>query len=150
MKCVDEIMTKNPACCTPDMGIVEVAELMLKNDCGEIPVVFSLGEQKIMGVITDRDICIRAVASGLNPLAMNVEQCMSYPPIVIKKGATVEDCCQIMEDNQIRRVPVVDENENLCGMVSLADVARKHEYYLATEVVRTISQPNFEKDDSFS
>jgi CBS domain-containing protein len=124
MKRVDEIMTKNPAYCLPEMGLVDVAELMLRYDCGEIPVVYSRSEKKIMGVITDRDICVRAVALGLNPLAMNVEQ-----------------CCQVMEDYQIKRIPVVDENENLCGMVSLADLTRNDELSLAAEVVKEISQP---------
>lgn len=142
MKRVDEIMTKNPAYCLPEMGLVDVAELMLRYDCGEIPVVYSRLEKKIMGVITDRDICIRAVALGLNPLSMNVEQCMSYPPIVVKNFTDINDCCQVMEDHQIKRIPVVDENENLCGMVSLADLARHDEISLAAEVVKEISQPH--------
>jgi len=72
---------------------------------------------------------------------MNVEQCMSYPPIIVRQKTSIDDCCQIMEDNQIRRLPVVDDNENLCGMISLADIARRHESYTAAEVVKTISQP---------
>jgi CBS domain-containing protein len=141
MKRVDEIMTKNPAYCLPEMGLVDVAELMLKYDCGEIPVVYSRSEKKIMGVITDRDICIRAVALGLNPAAMNVEQFMSYPAIVVKSFTDINDCCQIMEDNQIKRLPVVDEDENLCGMISLADLCRNDENSLAAEVVKELSQP---------
>ena len=138
---VEEIMTKNPAYCLPEMGLVEVAELMLRHNCGEIPVVYSRSDKKILGVITDRDICTRAVALGLNPLAMNVEQCMSYPPIVVKMFTEVSECCQIMEDHQIRRVPVVDENENLCGMLSWSDLLRTQEDYLATEVIKAIMQP---------
>lgn len=143
MKRVEEIMTKNPAYCLPDMGLVDVAELMLRHDCGEIPVVYSKSDKKILGVITDRDICTRAVALGLNPLSMNVEQCMSYPPIVVKNFADINDCGQIMEDHRIRRLPVVDENENLCGMVSLSDLLnRADEYSLAAEVVKEVSQPS--------
>jgi CBS domain-containing protein len=142
MKRVDELMTKNPAYCLPEMGLVDVAELMLRHDCGEIPVVYSRSEKKIMGVITDRDICVRAVALGLNPLSMNVEQCMSYPPIVVKKFTDINECCQVMEDHQIRRIPVVDDDENLCGMFSLADLTRNDESSLASEVVKKISQPH--------
>lgn len=144
MKIVSEIMTKDPTCCTPDMGLVEAAEMMLRHNCGEIPVVYSLRDKKVLGVITDRDICVRAVALGLNPLSMNVEQCMSYPPIVVKQTTTIEDCCQIMEDNQIRRIPVVDEHENCCGIVALADITKIPNFQneeLATQVVIKVSQP---------
>lgn len=142
MRLVQEIMTKNPACATPEMSLVEVAQLMRKFDCGEIPVVYSFGDKKILGVITDRDICNRAVALGLNPLAMNVEECMSYPAISVKKTTTIEDCCKIMEDNQIRRLPVVDEKENCCGIISISDIARFTEDYVALEVVKIVSEPS--------
>ncbi len=138
---VESIMTKNPACCTPDMDLTEAAQLMLRYDCGEIPVVFSKNDKKILGVITDRDICTRAVAIGLNPAAMHVGQCMSYPVISIRNTTSIEDCCQIMEDHQIRRLPVVDDNESCCGIISLADIARYQESYLTAEVVKHISQP---------
>lgn len=142
MKRVDEIMTKNPVYCLPEMGLADVAELMLRFDCGEIPVVYSRSEKKILGVITDRDICIRAVALGVNPAAMNVEQCMSFPPIVVKNYTDINDCCQVMEDNLIKRLPVVDENENLCGMISLADLSRHDENSLVAGVIKIISQPH--------
>ena len=142
MKRVDEVMTRNPVYCLPEMCLTDVAELMLKYDCGEIPVVYGRSDKKILGVITDRDITIRAVALGLNPASMNVEQCMTYPPIVVKCYTDLNDCCQVMEDNQIKRLPVVDENENLCGILSLADLSQHNEEVLVTEVVRVISQPH--------
>lgn len=138
---VENIMTKNPACCTTDMDLVEVAKLMLRYDCGEIPVVYSKTDKKILGVITDRDICIRAIAFELNPKVINVGQCMSNPAISIINTASLEDCCQIMEDYQIRRLPVVDENGDCCGMISLADIARYQESHLAAQVVKCVSQP---------
>lgn len=141
MRQVEEIMTRNPACCTPDMSLVEVAQLMLKFDCGEIPIVYSLSEKKILGVITDRDICTRAVALGMNPLSMNVEECMSYPVIAVKKSTSISDCCQIMEDNQIRRLPVLDDKENCCGIVSLADIARFSDNEMTVEIMKQISAP---------
>lgn len=142
MSIVSEIMTKNPVCCTPEMGLSEVAQLMVRFDCGEIPVVYSFAEKKILGVITDRDIVTRIVAQGLNPQAMNAEECMTYPTIMVKETTSIEDCCQIMEENRIRRVPVVDENENCCGMVSLADIARKTDDHLALDLVKNVSLPH--------
>ena len=145
MRLVQEIMTKNPACATSEMSLVEVAQLMRKFDCGEIPVVYSLSDKKMLGVITDRDICNRAVALGLNPLSMSAEECMSYPAISVKKTTTIEDCCQIMQDNQIRRLPILDEKENCCGIISQSDIARFSEDYLAAEVVKNISRPSVAK-----
>lgn len=142
MSNVTEIMTNNPICCTPEMGLAEVAQLMLQNDCGEIPVVYSFAEKKILGVITDRDIVIRTIAEGLNPLAMNAEDCMTYPAIVVKATTSIEDCCQIMEENQIRRIPVLDENDNCCGMVSLADIARHSQDKMTLDLVKHISIPH--------
>lgn len=141
MKIVSDIMTKNPACCTPEMDLVEAAQLMVKHDCGEIPVVYSKRNKKVLGVITDRDISTRAVAIGLNPAAMNVEQCMSKPPIVVKETTSIEDCCLIMEQNKIRRIPVVDNDENCCGMISIADISKAQLDDLAAEVVKKISEP---------
>jgi CBS domain-containing protein len=140
MKLVSDIMTINPACCTPDMGLVDAASLMLKNDCGEIPVVYSTRDKKVLGVVTDRDICIRAIALGLNPLSMHVEQIMTHPPVVVKKSLSIDDCCKVMEDYQIRRVPVVDENECCCGIISLADIAKYQSEELAAEVMKKISE----------
>lgn len=150
MRLVQEIMSKNPACVTPDASLVEVAQLMKKYDCGEIPIVYNMSEKKLLGVITDRDICNRAVAMGLNPAAMSVEECMTYPAISVKKTTSIEDCCHVMEDNQIRRVPVVDEHENFCGMVSLSDISRFTEDYLAAEVVKFVSRPSPASNIRFS
>lgn len=142
MSNVTEIMTKNPVCCTPEMALTDVAQLMVTNDCGEIPVVYSLAERKILGVITDRDIVIRSIAHGINPLAISVEECMTYPAIMVKNTTSIEDCCQIMEEHQIRRIPVVDEKENCCGMISLADIARRTKDHLALELVKNVSIPH--------
>ncbi|MBC7428515.1 MAG: CBS domain-containing protein [Bacteriovorax sp.] len=142
MSNIIEIMTKNPVCCTPEMGLPEVAQLMLKYDCGEIPVVYSLAEKKVLGVITDRDIVARSVAVGVNPMAMSAEECMTYPAIIVKNTISIEDCCQIMEENQIRRIPVVDEKENCCGVVSIADIARYKKDHLTLEVIKNISRPH--------
>lgn len=142
MSSVQEIMTKNPACCTPDMKITDVAELMLSFDCGEIPVIYNYTEKKVVGVITDRDICIRIVAQGFNPKLFTVEDCMSSPAIVVEETMSIDECCRIMEENQIRRIPVVDLKGNCVGMLSLADVAKYSEEKFSTELIRQVSRPS--------
>lgn len=139
---VADIMTRNPACCTPEMKVTEAAELMLSYDCGEIPVIYNFVEKKVVGVITDRDICIRIVAQGFNPKLFDVADCMTTPAIVVEETATIDECCQIMEENEIRRVPVVDLNGNCVGMLSLADVAKYSQAKLTTELIRRVSVPS--------
>ena len=113
---------------------------MVKFDCGEIPVIDSLVDKRIAGVITDRDICCRTLAKGLNPLKMNTADVMTFPAVTVTADMTMEKCCEIMETNKIRRVPVVDDYNKVCGIVSLADIVSKKEA-LTVEVVREVSKP---------
>lgn len=142
MRRIDEIMTKNPVCCTPDTKIEEVANLMVQQDCGEIPVVGSQEGKKLVGVITDRDIVVRSIAQGINPLELRAEECMTEKPITIKKDSFVHQACELMENYQIRRIPVVDDNDNICGMVSQSDIALAISESEAGTVVKHISEPS--------
>ncbi len=139
---VREIMSENPACCTPETGLREVATLMLEKDCGEIPVVEGKDDATPIGVITDRDIVCRAVARGKNPLDLRAEDVMTQTVISVTPETSLEECCDIMEENQIRRLPVVDQNGELCGMISQADIARHSSRDQTAEVLRFISQPS--------
>ncbi len=138
---VKEIMTESPACCTPDTPLQDVARMMVENDCGCLPVVESQETLKPVGVITDRDICCRTVAEGKNPLEMTAGDCMSSPVVTVTREASVDDCCATMEQNQVRRVPVVDERGACCGMVAQADVAKDGSRQATAEVVQAVSQP---------
>jgi len=139
---VSEIMSGNPACCTPDTNLEEVARMMLDKDVGEIPVVESDQSRKPVGVITDRDITCRAVAKGRNPLELKADDIMTGSVVSVHPDATIEECCDIMEENQIRRLPVVDQNGDICGMVAQADIVRNTPEEKAAEVLRFISQPS--------
>ena len=138
---VKDVMTPDPACCTPDTTLQRVAEMMVENDCGEIPVVGDAASMKPVGVITDRDITCRAVAKGLNPLVMTVSECMTAPAVTVTPDTPLDECCRVLEENQIRRVPVVDENGSCCGIVALADIARHAKKRETAEVVREVSEP---------
>ncbi|RYG21921.1 CBS domain-containing protein [bacterium] len=135
---VSNIMTSNPQCCTANTSIRDAASMMLECDCGEIPVVDS--SKKPLGVITDRDICCRVVAGGMNVDECTVGECMSSPALTINMNASLDECCQLMEQAQIRRIPVVDESGCCCGIVSQADLARKSTG-MVEEVVERVSQP---------
>jgi CBS domain-containing protein len=139
---VKDIMTPDPACCTPDTTLQRAAEMMVEHDCGEIPVVENVASMKPVGVITDRDITCRTVAKGLNPLTMTVSESMTTPCVTVTPDTSLDECCRVLEENQIRRVPVVDAAGACCGIVALADIARHAEKRETAEVVKEVSEPS--------
>src|SRR5918992_4597322 len=139
---VKDIMTPDPAVCTPDTSVEWAAGLMVEHDCGEIPVVKDIATMQPVGVITDRDITCRTVAKGLNPLTMTVSECMTTPCITVTPDTSLDECCRVLEENQIRRVPVVDAGGACCGIVALADIAKHAKKRETAEVVREVSEPS--------
>ena len=115
--------------------------MMVRCDCGEIPVVQDQSQKKVIGVVTDRDIVCRAVAEGTNCLTLTAAAVMSSPAITVTPETDLDDVVRLMEERQIRRVPVVDRNGALRGIVSLADVARHHSKRETGELVREVSAP---------
>jgi CBS domain-containing protein len=137
---VSEIMTKSPACCTPDTGLQEVAKMMVDCDCGCIPVVDSEDSKMPVGMITDRDITCRVVATGQNPLDLTAEDAMTSTVVSVTPDTTIEDCCNLMEESQIRRIAVVDESGAICGMIAQADIANNAGDRKTAEVVQEVSK----------
>jgi CBS domain-containing protein len=133
-------MTKDPACCTPETKLPEVARLMIEHDCGAIPVVGSQRERKPVGIITDRDITCRAVAAGKNPLDLTAGELMTTPVTTVTPAESLEECVRAMDERRVRRVPVVDEQGICCGIVAQADVARWAPEQETAELVRDISE----------
>jgi CBS domain-containing protein len=119
-------------------SLQRAAQLMVDCDCGEVPVVDE--ERKPIGVVTDRDITCRTVAKGLNPLDMTVSDVMSTPVICVRPNDDLEECCRLMEEKQIRRVPVVDDTGACCGIIALADIAQILSEDDTGAVVRDVSQ----------
>jgi CBS domain-containing protein len=139
---VKEIMTSGHlAYCTPETPLKEVARLMEDSDCGSVPIVQDMKTFKPVGIVTDRDIVIRTLARGLNPLEMKAMDCMTEKIITIDKDFGIHDCERLMIENQIRRVVVVDEDGRCVGMVSQADIATKAPDSETAGVVERISQP---------
>src|SRR6185436_8376565 len=88
---VRDVMTRDPACCTPDLPLEVAARLMVARDCGAIPVVGDLVSRMPIGLITDRDIVTRSLAQGLDPLAMTVRDCMSAPALTVFETTTIHE-----------------------------------------------------------
>jgi CBS domain-containing protein len=133
-----DIMTPNPVCCSPNTTLDDVAKMMLRNDCGEIPIIDT--NDCVIGVITDRDIVCRAVAQGKNPIGYTVASCMSSPVITVQEDDTLEDIVTTMERHQIRRVPVVSDGGMCAGIIAQADVARIAPKREVAELLREVSQ----------
>ena len=138
---VKEVMTDDPACCTAGTPLPEVARMMIEYDCGEIPVVDNQSSKVPIGVVTDRDIVCRTVANGLNPLELTAEDCLSKPIVTVTPDMSLAECCRIMEEKLIRRVPVVNERGTCVGIVSLADIALQTRDDVAGEIVKEVSEP---------
>ena len=97
---------------------------MVVHDCGSIPICEGEETKRVLGMVTDRDIVVRAVAAGHNPVSMKASEVMSHPIASVEPEADIESALKSMEDNQIRRIPVVDHQGVLVGMLAQADVAR--------------------------
>jgi CBS domain-containing protein len=136
---VRDIMTEDPVCCGPGTTIPQVARLMVDCNCGEIPVVDANG--LLIGVVTDRDIACRVVAKDKNPLQTTAQDCMSSPVMTVTADTSVQECCETMEINQVRRLPVIDARGNCCGIVAQADIARLASEDQTAQVVRDVSRP---------
>ncbi len=138
---IREIMTQNPACCTPNAALLDVARMMRENDCGCIPVVDNYTDMKPVGTITDRDITIRTLGDNQNPMNMKASEIMTTDISTVKPETSLEECFDVMEDREIRRVLVVDENGKCCGIVAQADVVQSGVNPIrANRVIREISE----------
>ena len=122
---VQDIMTKDPACVTPATTVRDVAQLMQREDTGAVPVVESTDSRRLVGMVTDRDIAIRVVAEGRGADTRVSEVMTESRLATLGADASVDDVMRRMADEQVRRIPIVDERGALVGIVSQADVVRK-------------------------
>lgn len=136
---ITKLMTEDPACCTPEMNLKDVAHLMVEHDCGAIPIVENFETMKPVGIVTDRDIVVNTVAIGKDPLTMSAAEIMTFPPEFVTTEATVNECLKMMEKDVIRRMLVVDEHNALKGIVAQADIAIHAREDKTAELVKDIS-----------
>lgn len=138
---VNDIMTNDPVYCTPESLLTEVAGMMKECDCGAIPVVEDEASRKPLGIITDRDIVIRSLAAGKDPSRTAVESCMTRSLVSVSPEDSVDECVRLMEEHQIRRILVVDDQGALTGMVVQAHIARNASREETGEMVQDVLKP---------
>jgi CBS domain-containing protein len=137
-----DIMSKNPACVTPNTTLVDAARLMKDENIGIVPVVESTSSRRLVGVVTDRDIAVRAVAEGRDGVTTSVGHVMSADVSTTTVDRSVDDVMELMGREQIRRVPVVDDRGVLVGIISQADIVLDaKDDKRAEKTVEQISKP---------
>lgn len=137
---VRDIMTPSPACGAPSDTLESIARLMVVHDCGSIPICEGEATKRVVGLVTDRDIVIRAVAAGRNPVTMKASEVMSHPVASVEPDADLDTALHSMEANQVRRIPVVDHQGTMVGMLSQADVARNAAPNQSAQLVQGVSK----------
>jgi CBS domain-containing protein len=142
-----ELMTENPEVVTPDASLADVARRMRDMDVGIIPVVEAEDNRRLRGVITDRDIAIRAIAEGKDGKA-KVAECMTEEVESVNKNDPIETVLQIMKREQVRRVPVTDREGRLVGIIAQADLALEYSetshrrLHKVQDTIERISEPS--------
>ena len=136
---VNEIITHDPEVIRPETALIEAAQKMKSLDIGMLPVCDG---DRLVGVITDRDITVRGVAQGYDPKTARVQEVMTPEVIYCFDDEDVKDVAKKMEEKQVRRLPVLNREKRLVGIVSLGDLAvRTGKEKLAGEVLERVSKP---------
>lgn len=138
---VRDAMTPNPVCCLTTDSAQKVAGILCKEGIGSIPVVTDNESRKLTGIITDRDICCSIVAKGLNAQSTSIEKFISLNPVACREDESLDDCERLMQEHRVRRIPVVDGNGRVMGIVSQADLALKEEPEKVAKTVASVSKP---------
>jgi CBS domain-containing protein len=136
-KTIRDLMTSNPSTIEPDKTVADAAKLMRDEDAGLIPIVEG---KKLAGTITDRDIAIRVVAEGKDQQSTTVRDVMTSRLVTVDPDQDLDEALRLMAKHQVRRLPVVEEDGKLVGIVAQADIARHTSDEQTGEVVQQISQ----------
>ena len=141
MKKCNEVMTKNPVCCLPTDSVAKAAELMRSENIGSIPVIENEQSHKLLGIVTDRDLALTIVATGRDAKSTKVEAVMTRKVVTCLADDDLQQALDAMAEHQLRRIPVVDDDNKILGIIAQADVAtRVDEPEKTAEMVKEISQ----------
>jgi CBS domain-containing protein len=133
-----EVMTPSPEIIAPDASVADAAAMMRELNVGALPVCEN---DTVIGLVTDRDITVRATAEHRNPDFAFVREVMSPRVVFCLENEDVDHCAQLMEEKQIRRIPVLSEEKRLVGIVSLGDLAVNTDQKLGGKILEKVSEP---------
>lgn len=141
MKKCNEVMTKNPVYCLQNDTVLKAAELMKSENVGSIPVVENEQTRKLIGIVTDRDLTLKIVAEGRDPKSTKVDAVMTHKVVTCRAEDDLQKALDAMAEHQLRRIPIVDANNRVVGIIAQADVATRVDQPEKTaEMVKEISQ----------
>src|SRR6266705_3762369 len=135
-------MSRDPASCVLHDTAQTVAKILCDRNIGSMPVVIDQQSRKLVGMITDRDLCCSVLAQGLDPKPTSIEKFISTNPVTCRDGENVEKCERAMQEHQIRRIPIVDSEDRVIGIVAQADLALKDKPEKVSKTVAEISKPS--------
>lgn len=138
---VRDVMTRDPVCCLTTDSAQQVAGILHKQNVGSIPVVSDKASRKLIGIITDRDLCCSVVAKGLDPKSTPIEKFVSRNSATCRESEALDHCERLMQTRQVRRIPIVDDDGRVIGIVSQADLALNDEPEKVAKMVAAISKP---------
>jgi CBS domain-containing protein len=142
---IRDVMTSDPKFCLGEDSVIDAACIMRDEHVGVVPVVDNEEDRRVIGIVTDRDLCLGVVAEGQDPAGVRIDQCMTSKVICCTPDDALEDATELMQENQIRRVPVVNADGELEGIVSLADIAGSRLRGAQTlETLKCVSTPTEE------
>jgi CBS domain-containing protein len=141
MKKCNEVMTKNPVCCLPTDLVSKAAELMKSKDIGPVPIIENEQTRKLVGIVTDRDLALKIVAEGRDPKSTKTEAVMTRKVVTCRAEDDLQKALDAMSSHKLRRIPVVDNDNAIVGIIAQADVATRVDQPEKTAaMVRGISQ----------
>jgi len=147
MKC-GEVMTKDPVCSLPNTPVKKVAQLMKRENIGSIPIVEDEQTRTLVGIVTDRDLALKIVAKGRDANATKVGKVMTRQVVTCRAEDDVQKALDVMANNQLRRIPIVDDDNRIVGIIAQADVAtRLNQPEKTATMVKEISQFNAKEED---
>jgi CBS domain-containing protein len=142
MKCSD-VMTRDPVCCTASDSATKAARLMNMNDVGSLPVVSKTPGNRLIGIVTDRDLAMKIVGDNLSPEATRIEDVMTRDLVTCYPDDDLVSTMEAMSRYQIRRMPVIDSDGQLLGIIAQADIALRGDNDGKTaQLVEEISKPD--------
>jgi CBS domain-containing protein len=133
-----DVMTANPSVCREENTIMDVVRVMNREDCGVVPVVDATDH--CVGILTDRDICLKTVLDYLDPEDTTVNEIMTTDIVTCNQNDPIETVISVMEKNQIRRIPVVDDDRCIVGIISEGDLAKSEAKSMVSELVEAVAQ----------
>jgi len=137
---IREIMSRDPICCVLSDTARTVAQMLCERNVGSMPVVANQETRKLVGMITDRDLCCSIVARGADPKTTPIANFITLAPVSCRDGENIETCERLMQEHHVRRIPIVDAEERVIGIVSQADLALQDKPERVSKTVAEISK----------